>query len=126
MFPLQRIDTEYDLLGNGSVSMFMLQQINTERQNNRGTVIHGDLYSVHLEVSSVQMTVSSDFSFVIRHSITEDTHSPVRNGVSLGQPWIVSCNCREMPLNPIIQSRTCSYQSWNPGHMTSGVRIGWI
>jgi hypothetical protein len=38
------------LLGNGSVSMFLLQRLHTERQNNRGTVRHGDLYSVRPEV----------------------------------------------------------------------------
>jgi hypothetical protein len=34
------------LLGNGSVSIFPWQKINTEKQNNRGNVRHGDLDSV--------------------------------------------------------------------------------
>jgi hypothetical protein len=50
------------LLGNGSVSKFPVQRRNTEKQNNRGTVRYGDLYSVRLEVSSVQ-----ESSFVTRH-----------------------------------------------------------
>jgi hypothetical protein len=81
------------LLGNGSVSTFPLQRIN---QNNRGTVCDDDLrvYSCRLEVSPVWIVqsfrirkgvqcVSSDSSFVIRHSGREDTRSPVRNGESL-------------------------------------------
>jgi hypothetical protein len=41
------------VLSNGSVSTFPWQRINREKQNNRGTVRHGDLHSVRLEVSSV-------------------------------------------------------------------------
>jgi hypothetical protein len=35
---------------DGSVSMFSRQRLNTEKQNNRGTVRHGDLYSVQAQV----------------------------------------------------------------------------
>jgi hypothetical protein len=38
------------LFGNGSVRTFPWQRINTEKQNNIGTVRHGDLYSVRPEV----------------------------------------------------------------------------
>jgi hypothetical protein len=83
----------WTLVGNGSVSTFALQRISTKKkQNNRGTVRHGDLYSVRLEVSSVQeSSVARDSSFAIRHSRREDTRSPVRNGASLRQPLIVCC-----------------------------------
>jgi hypothetical protein len=54
-----------------------------ETENNRGTVWDGDLYSVHLEVSSVHEIPVAGGSFVIRHSGREDTHTPVRNGASL-------------------------------------------
>jgi hypothetical protein len=51
----------------------------------------GDLYSVLLEVSSVQeSSVASDSLLVIRHSGREDTRSPVRNGVSLRQSLIAT------------------------------------
>jgi hypothetical protein len=28
-------------------------------------------------------------------------------------------NCRAVPINPIIHSRTCYYSSWNPRHITT-------
>jgi hypothetical protein len=70
------------LLGNGSVSTFQLQRINTEKQNKRETVRHGDLYSFRPEVikelvqfiqewsqdSTRMESVSSEPSFGIRHS----------------------------------------------------------
>jgi hypothetical protein len=63
------------LLSNGSVSTFPWQRLNPEKQNNRGTVRHGDLYSVRLEVSSVQEILHSVFerafndSFVTEFSV---------------------------------------------------------
>jgi hypothetical protein len=62
----------------------------------------------------------------VSHSGREDTRSPVRNGASLRQSLIVSCYnllyvrviVIEVPINPIIQSRTRYYPSQNPGHLT--------
>jgi hypothetical protein len=68
-------------------------------------------YSICLEVSSVKKSsVAGDSSFVIRHSGREDTRSPVRNGASLRQSLIVSCNgckCNR-------SARKSSHQIQNP------------
>jgi hypothetical protein len=70
------------LLVNGSPKIGFVATDETE--NNRGAVLDGNLYSVCLEVSSVQeILVTRDSSFVIRHSGRKDTRSPVRNG---GEP----------------------------------------
>jgi hypothetical protein len=49
--------------------------------------------------------VSCDF--VIRHSGREDARGPARNGASRRQLMIV--NYKEVPINPIIKSRTHYY-----------------
>jgi hypothetical protein len=78
------------LLVNGSPKINFV--VTDERVNKRGFIWDGDLYSLHLEVSSVQeISVGRDSPFGIRHSGREDTRSPVRNGASLKQPLIVSC-----------------------------------
>jgi hypothetical protein len=58
------------LIGNGSVSTFPWQRINTEKQNNGRSVRHGDLYSVRPAVMKelVQFIRGSEPSFGIRHS----------------------------------------------------------
>jgi hypothetical protein len=102
------------LLGNGSIKTFPWQR---KKQNNRGTVRHGDLYSVRLKVSSVRRVQSfgirqgvqwfSHSSFVkqspfmmkwlirnqnqVSHGGREDTRSPVRIGARLRQSLIVIC-----------------------------------
>jgi hypothetical protein len=43
------------LLDNGLVSMFPWQQINTEKQNNTGTIRHGDLYSVCMKLAQLKI-----------------------------------------------------------------------
>jgi hypothetical protein len=49
------------------------------------------------------------------HGRREDTLSLVRNGGVLDGHWlwtvIIVCNCKEVPINPIIQSTTHYYQS---------------
>jgi hypothetical protein len=90
-------------------------RINGKTDNNRGTVRDGDLYSVRLEVSSV---LSWEWAGILRSSfvtVEEDTRSPVRNGASLWL-WavIIDCNCKEVPINAIIQSRNRYYDSRKP------------
>jgi hypothetical protein len=52
----------------------------------------------------------------------EDTRSPARKEASRRQSLIVrchnDCNCKKVPINPIIKSRTHCYQSRNPEYMT--------
>jgi hypothetical protein len=120
MYSRKRITVEGPpLLGNGSVSTFPRQRI----ESNTRTGGDGDLYSIRLEVSSVQLSsFGKDSSFVIRHSGREDTRNPVRNGASLRQSLTVSSrnlfNCKNLPVNPIMQSRSRYYSSRNPGHVT--------
>jgi hypothetical protein len=58
----------------------------------------------------------------VSHSRREHTHSPLTNGASLGRHWLwavlIDCNCKEVPINPIIQSRTCYIRHAAPSDVT--------
>jgi hypothetical protein len=62
--------------------------------------------------------MNSSFVVVIRHSGREDARGPVRNGVSLDGHWlwavIIGCNCKEVPINTIIETGTHCYSSRQP------------